>query len=150
MSCDWGCGAIRVSSTFALFHNFSKISRTHVALETQALTSSQFFELVCSLPLLEDIDLGVWVIGSDYEHGPVFEPRASPPLAGTLSLSLAAEIGDVTRGLLALSNGIHFRKFVFAWSSEEDYQWAMALVERCSDTLEYVEIDRNGQFLPLP
>jgi hypothetical protein len=36
------------------------------------------------------------------------------------------------------------------WRFEEDYQWVMALVERCSDTLESFKIDRTGPFPPLP
>jgi hypothetical protein len=91
------------------------------------------------------------IIGNlKHEDEPVLQTPASLPLTGTLSLNLDKGIGDVTCELLGLPNGIHFRRFSCVWRFDQDYQWVMALVERCSDTLEYVEIDRNRQHLPLP
>ncbi|KAF9778129.1 hypothetical protein BJ322DRAFT_1214809 [Thelephora terrestris] len=108
----------------------------HYGFETPTVASSKFFEFICSFPLLEDLLVAVYDIGKDFNDGPVFQPRASPPLTGTLGLRLEGGVEHITRGLLALSNGIRFKKFVFTWRYEEDHQWGMALVERCSDTLE--------------
>ncbi|KAF9786139.1 hypothetical protein BJ322DRAFT_1210669 [Thelephora terrestris] len=111
--------------------------------ELPALTISRFCELICSLPLLEDVELEADGIEKDGDDGPVFQPRASPPLTGTLLLNVSGGMEHVARGLLALSNGIHFRKFFCTWHLEEDHQWVAALVERCSHTLEYFEIYRK-------
>ena len=121
-------------------------SRIHLAFETPGLTPSQFSELICSLPLLEDLDIAVSAINKDDDDddSPVFQPLASPPLTGTLSLSLAEVMEHVTCGLLNLPNGVHFRKFLFTWRLEEDFQWITALVEGCSNTLKYIEFDRDG------
>ena len=119
-------------------------SRIHVGFETPGLTPSQFTELICSLPLLEDLDIAVTAINKGDDDCPVFQPLSSPPLTGTLSLSLAEGMEHVTCGLLNLPNGVHFRKFLFTWRLEEDFQWITALVEGCSNTLKYIEFDRDG------
>ncbi|KAF9778127.1 hypothetical protein BJ322DRAFT_1114377 [Thelephora terrestris] len=104
-------------------------------------TSSQFFKLICSLPLLDDLDIEVYWTGND--DGPVFKLRASPPLTGSLSVSLVEGIEYFARGLPALPNGFHFRKVVCTWDFEEDLLWIMALMEGCYNTLEYVEMKRD-------
>jgi hypothetical protein len=95
------------------------------------------------------VHLAIYQIEKDCDDSPVFRPPASPPLTGTLSLDLVEGIEHFTRGLLTLSNGIRFRDFVCTMRYEEDYRWVVALVERCSNTLEYVEIDRKGPILLL-
>ena len=42
--------------------------------------------------------------------------------------------------LLSLPGGIHFQKFVWRWSYEENILLMMALVEMCSHTLESLDI----------
>lgn len=154
-----GCSFVRPFSNVVRLELWSGKSILHVrflqqlltgstpeAYEIPGLTSSQFFEFICSLPLLEDLHVVVYEIRRDANDGPVFQPPSSPPLTGTLSLSLVEGIEYVTSGLLSLPNGVHFRKFLCTWRLQEDFRWVIALVEGFSDTLEYVEIDRSGPF----
>ncbi|KAF9786149.1 hypothetical protein BJ322DRAFT_771169 [Thelephora terrestris] len=134
-----------VAGGCSLVRPFSNVVRLVISCagEFPTFTSSRFLELICSLPLLEDVELEADGIREDGDDGPVFQPRASPPLTGCLALNLADGIEPVTRGLLALPDGIHFRQFLCTWRYEEEHQWVTALVERCSHTLESVQIDRK-------
>jgi hypothetical protein len=49
----------------------------------------------------------------------------------------------ITRRLLSLPGGIHFRKLTLTWSDEQDLSLAMALVEKCSHTLESLNVTCN-------
>ena len=122
-------------------------SRTHPA-SGPGLISSQFFELICSLPLLDDLAIDIHDINKADDDGPLFQPLASPPLTGTLIPNMFEEIEYIARGLLGLPSGIHFRRLWCAWNFEEDFQWTTALVDGCSNTLEYLEIYRDGPFFP--
>ncbi|KAF9778142.1 hypothetical protein BJ322DRAFT_1214811 [Thelephora terrestris] len=133
---------------YGMVRPFSNVVRLEMwdgkAYLSPYLTTPQFLQLICSFPLLEDMYVGIHGVGnSKHKDEPLFQPRVPLPLTGTLSLNLDKGIGDVTRELLGLPHGIHFRRFSCVWRFEQDYRWVMALVERCSDTLEYVEIDRN-------
>jgi hypothetical protein len=91
------------------------------------------------MPLLEDLAIeGVDITGDND-----FQPLASPPLTGTLTVYLYREMEHTIRGLLALPNGVRFRSLNCRWDLEGNLQWMMALVGACSDTLEYVEIEHN-------
>ena len=112
------------------------------------LTSSQFFGLVCSLSLLESLEIGIYEINKNGNDRPAFQPLVSPPLTRTLVLNLTKGMEHIARGFLGLPNGIHFRRLWCAWNFEGDFQWTTALVEGCSDTLEYLEIYNDGPFFP--
>ena len=53
-----------------------------------------------------------------------------------LVLIFPGGMGPVTRRLLDLPNGLHFREFALSWLREEDLQWIIALIAGCSHTLE--------------
>ena len=120
-----------------------------------------FLKLVYSLPLLEDLDLADYAMDGDdddYDNddddSTALQPLTPPPLTGTLVLSLIQGMGPVTRRLLELPNGIHFRKLQCMWHlREEELWWIMDVVEGCSDTLEcisiYSEFNARGKFLPI-
>ena len=125
------------------FHNFTPILKS-LRVFTSSIPRSRILDLVCSLPLLEDLavidhthidGLG----GSDwYQDG--FQPSTSPALTGTLELNLKRRMEPTARLLLDLPNGLHFRKLVCRWEIEENVLWTRALVEACSDTLERVDL----------
>ena len=105
------------------------------------ISASSLFKLVCSLPLLEDLDVLSRGVSANDDDSTIFQPSASPPLTGTLTLSLIRGMEPVTRRLLELPSGVRFRKLECTLYLEEDFPCAMAMVGECSDTLECVEID---------
>ena len=120
------------------FHNFSQKLKS-LRLRFVPIIPSQRFELICSLPLLEDLTVfhnRCEVSGS--MGGSDFRPLTSPAFTGTLELDGVPE--HTVRQLLDLPNGLRFRKIMCISCYLEDPQWAMALVERCRDTLESIEI----------
>ena len=102
-------------------------------LKFNKLKNSEVFGLICSLPLLEDLDL--CSLGFDRRDEKCSTPSTSPKLTGSLKLWMYTGIQSVTRGLLALPNGIHFTKITVRFHSEEGVKSAMGLVSRCFDTL---------------
>ena len=113
-----------------------------------ALSISQLFKLICSLPLLEDLKIRVFVACGNDGDGAASEPSTSPPLTGTLELQLIGEIEPVARRLLVLPNGLRFREFECVWKLPDDPRWITALVERCAETLEcfYIRCKVSGKF----
>ena len=72
-----------------------------------------------------------------------FRPLASPPLTGTLTISLPRTVERLVTWLLELPNGIHFRKFRFRWGWTKDVERVMDLVHACSSTLEHVDFEHQ-------
>jgi len=108
------------------------------------LPRSRVFNLVCSLPLLEDLLIREDIrLGDDHYDGIDFQPLTSPPLIGTFQLDSTKGTASTVRRLLDLPGGFHFRKLVFTWCNEEDLRWIMALVAGCSDTLECFDIQHT-------
>ena len=122
-----------------LFHNFSPVLKS-LRVVSRTLQFPQVFNLICSLPLLEDLCVKDYGGDNNDCDGTVFQPSSSPALTGALELSLPQRMERVTRQLLGLPNGLHFRKLVCTWYLEENLRWIMALLARCSDTLECVDI----------
>jgi hypothetical protein len=112
------------------------------------ISSSKLFRLICSLPLLEHLAILGPAVGDD-GHDKDFKPVASPPLTGTLALHLSGGPGHTIRQLVGLPNGVRFRDFGYHCFVEEELRWMSVLAEACSDTLERVEIERDGTFLLL-
>ena len=92
----------------------------------------EVFNLICSLPLLDDLR------ARDRDEV-VPRPSKLPSLAGMLCIFRSPEY--VARRLLGLPISLRFRKFISKGCPEEDLEWVATLVERCSDTLEGVEVD---------
>jgi len=134
------------------FHNFSPVLKSLRVFSS--LPRSHVFNLVCSLPLLEDLAIREVQLGEDHYDRIDFQPLTSPPLTGTFELDGAYGTGPTARRLLDLPGGFHFRKLVFIWRKEEDLRWITALVIGCSDTLECFDIQHIMDstflwFLPL-
>lgn len=99
-------------------------------------------DLVCSFPLLKDLDIKSGTVTNSPGDHHTFRPATSPPLTGTLALSLMTEIRPTVQSLLDLPNGLHFRKFVWVWYRESDPRWITTLVGKCAETLECVDFCR--------
>lgn len=105
-------------------------------------TTLHFFNLVCSLPLLEDLAVEGHRISYNDDDNTVFQSLTltSPPLTGSLELCLTRGMKPVTNLLLRLPNGVRFRKLSFTRYLPHDIWCTMELVEACSDTLERIDI----------
>ena len=125
------------SYTLAFFHG-SSLVLVFRCVGLEAWVVSRLFDLVCSLPLLEDLDVKGFAIVSD---AVVFHPSASPRLTGTLRLNLRQWSRVTTRLLSDLPNGVHFRKLECVWCLQYDIECVSVAVEVCSDTLECVSIE---------
>ena len=79
-------------------------------------------------------------IGGGNGHNTNFQPSTSPPLTGTLRLSLPGVTEDAIRQLLNLPNRIRPRKLRGAWHSKKEMGWIAALVKARSNALEYVDV----------
>jgi hypothetical protein len=117
---------------------------------TPSLRFCHVFNLALSFPLLEDLDVTIGMPENENGGGPeeVKMPTAaelsSPPrFTGTLELCLGGTIGPVSRRLLSLPSGIHFRKITLVWLHEGDLSTITALVEKCSHSLESLDVDWN-------
>ena len=77
--------------------------------------------------------------GDGPDRPPTTHPP-TPPLTGCLRLYQHGGMKPITRRLLSLPGGVHFRRLVVEWYREEDIMMTMALVEACSDTLEALDI----------
>ena len=128
------------------FHGFSPALKS-LRVDSSALTHSQIFDLVRSLPLLEDLSIDApdrdgW--GSN-KQPTVTQPLNSPPFTGSLKLRTHDGMHFIASRLLSLPNGIHFRKLALTWHREEDVSSTKALVDGCCSTLKSLKID--GEFL---
>jgi hypothetical protein len=131
------------------FHGFSPaIKSLWVVVPTLPLT--QVFNLILSFPLLEDLDVTLIEQSSDDGDGSnegkmstATQPPSPPMFTGTLELCLSEEMEPFARQLLSLPGGIHFRNLTLMWLHEEDYLLTTALVEGCSHTLRFLDINWN-------
>ena len=111
-------------------------------IDDAIISSSNFLALICSLPVLQDLDVGYLKPGgSDDVDIAIFRPSTSPPLTGTLSLTrlMADNIRCPTRRLTDLP--IRFRRLEYEWWREKDLPWIRALIEACCDTLESILVE---------
>ena len=126
-------------------HGLSLIVKS-LHVEFLALPSSQVFDLVLSFPLLEDLTVvssSIPVTGDDDRSGglpTVVQPSAPSMFTGSLNLLTCAGTEPIARRLLNIPAGIHFRYLTLTWVREEDISLTSALVERCSHTLESLDI----------
>jgi len=109
------------------------------------LPSSQIFDLVLSFPLLENLTTVAYGASADDVNGSdrpptIVQPSSPPVFTGSLDLFLTRGVEHITRRLLSLPDGIHFREIVLTWFREEDSLLTMALVEKCSRTIETLDI----------
>lgn len=122
---------------FLPFHTLSPCLRAlHVFTH---VPNPQIFNLICSLPLLEDLTLNGLSVGNG--DGPqIAALSTSPALTGTLEAIVQWTTPTLSL-LLHLPGGLHFRKLkLWACKSEEDICLAADLVTACSDTLECLDV----------
>jgi len=128
------------------FHGFSSTLKSF-SVDPIILPSPQRFYLIHSSPLLENLT----VVGRDESSGndnnphwlPLDVPLISPPLGGSIDLSILGGIGNTARRLLDLPNGLHFRNLSFSWDRKEDLGWITELVRGCSHALENLYLSRK-------
>ena len=126
------------------FRGFSPLIKSlHVEFAT--LPFSHTLDLILSFPLLEDLSVitSDEVVAEDGDGSDglptVIQPSNPPMFTGCLKLETTG-LKPITRQLLSLPGGIHFRNFTVMWKHEEDISWTAAFVERCSHTLESLDI----------
>ena len=114
------------------------------------LPLSQTFNLIRSLPLLEDVSLRAQFIGNELHGQQNF--TGSPALTGTLNIWMLGFLGDVLRSLLDLSGGLRFREVELLCYDQIDLTLVTELVVACSDTLERFDIESDiyGGFILSP
>ena len=126
-----------------VFRGFSPILKS-LHLNFAPLSPSQIFDFILSFPLLEDLTASLRegsVYDGDGSDGPSPAIQSSNLPRFTGSLELPGEgITPISRRLLSLPGGIHFRKLTLRLSKAEDFSLTMALVEGCSHTLESLDI----------
>ena len=131
-------GTLRVTLEFSALDQVSLVqlrgfspTLKSLCLDHTHIPLSEIFNLVCSFPLLEDLEL--------FTHGPANginewdPPLTSPKLTGTLKI--VGEIRFTAHRLCGLPGGLHFSKIMLSLY-KKDATPAMDLVSRCSDTLE--------------
>ena len=132
--------------TLLPFHGFSPfIKSLDVVFNTRPLPPT--FDLVLSFPLLEDLTImlyGTIIDDGDGSDGlpTVIQPSNPPMFTGSLKLMIAG-LKPVIRQLLSLPSGIHFWKLTVTWIHEGDILPTTALVERCSHSLESLNVYCN-------
>jgi len=130
------------------FHGLSPIIKS-LHLEFRTLPSSRVLDLVLSFSLLRDLTvITSSYVFADNDNGSdglstIAQPSGSPVLTRTLKLFLRGGMEPITRRLLSLPGGIHFRKLAVAWNHREDPSSTTALVKGCSHTLESLRITCN-------
>jgi hypothetical protein len=137
--------------SFAPFHGFSPVIKSFRVV-IPAPSFPRVFNLICSFPLLEDLDVvdldplfGIPINSNNGSDGlpATTKPQNLPVFTGAFKLLLWTGMEPFTRRLLSLPSGIHFRKLTLTWSREEDLSLMVALVEGCSHTIESLDITCN-------
>ena len=125
------------------FHGFSPVIKS-LYVGFDVFPSSPIFDLILSFPLLEDLTVHTHRAETNDGDGPdgfptTIRPPNPPMFTGSLELAIPG-VTSITRQLVSLPSGIHFRKFTVTWDREADILPITALVERCSHTLESLSI----------
>ena len=135
--------ASRFPDLFIRFCESPCLKSLHVS---STILHPNFFILLRSLPLLEDLNLGsndtasvnIW---REQEEWPTFTfPSTSPPLIGTLDLRLFEEMAQTVQGLLDLPGGLHFQSLNIWCDWGGELHHVAKLVAACSNTLERLEV----------
>jgi len=144
---DLGQTTVLVAS-LPRYRGFSPAAKA-VPVKSPILSSSRIFDFTLSFPLLEDLTMVTrykpLADNMDSSDGlPTVARPSIPPMTGSLELFQWGGIKPITRRLLSISGGIHFRKLIVTWHCEEDLLSTQALVEGCSHTLESLHITCDG------
>ena len=132
--CAFFCASIR--GPLLPFHGISPTLRS-LSITSFAAPVPEVFDLVCSFPLLDDLELSS-VIG--YKPDTWTIPSTSPKLTGTLHVGKLSGTKSIIRRLLELPDGLHFSKILADCFCEAEL--TIDLVPRCFETLETLQIGR--------
>ena len=123
--------------SFVPFHGFSPVLKC-LSVGWNDLPLQQVSDLIFSFPLLEDLHVSGFgrIIDGD---AAIPQPSSLPKFTGTLVLEPVA--ADFVRRLSELPDGLCFRKIVWKKNVDNKFEGVADLVERCSDTLEYIDIE---------
>ena len=142
----WGLYAHGWEMSFVLFRGLSPVIKS-LRVEFSTLPLPHIFDFALSFPLLEDLGVtshypSVFIGNGGNVDGlsAVVQPSNLPKLTGSLELLLKGGMEPIARQLLSLPSGIHFRKLVLGWYCERDISLTMVLMERCSRTIESLDI----------
>ena len=128
--------------SFHPFHALSKVK--HLLVSSVTVPPSELLGFIFSFPQLEDLDISDSYTDADVTDWcePIVWPPnfQFPPLTGTLVLR-PSRPDCITRLLLAVPGCLRFRKIIWEYHPEH-LEGVMAVVERCSDTLERIDIAR--------
>ena len=127
------------------FHGISPVLKS-LSIDCISPPHSPTSHVICSFPLLEhlSVEIRCHSYRDDHFHGQpaASRPSSSPVFTGSLQLSVSrGGIHHIASGLLSLPGGLHFQALILVLRSKEDILSATALVEECSPTLEYLELD---------
>jgi len=98
-----------------------------------AHSTIEIVDLICSFPLLEDLELRALHPENDADRQKA--PPMSPKLTGSLGLWMHGNTRSVAHRLLDLPDGLRFSKITTSLFGE-DVESVTDLVSECSDTLE--------------
>jgi len=132
---DFGWGA-----AFAQFRGVSPFVKSLRVIHV-TFPPSQLSDLILSFPLLEDLS----VINCYRDHlsdagSTAIQSSNLPMFTGSLDLLLRGGMKPVVHRLLSIPGDIRFRKLTLRWFCKEDILLTIALVEKCSHTLESLDI----------
>ena len=148
---SWDVITDRWRATFVLLRTFSPVVKSLNA-EFYYVSFWHFFDLAFSFPLLEDLavcghhDVPANNDGDSDGSSAIDQPSSPPVLTGTLELYSSSGMVPIIHRLLFLPSGIHFRKLIQKWFREGDIPLTMTLVQKCSHTLESLDITCNTAF----
>lgn len=128
--------------------SFSNV--TQLVLNGRKQSPSKSLAIICSLPLLEDLEVtGYSPDPDDWSDAVMPAFSTSPPLTGTLNICEPLGMGSTSRALLNLPDGIRFREFICTWYLDTELQRVSALLEKCSDSLECLDLKWATSARPL-
>ena len=136
--------ALEWEVVFVLFRGFSPVKSLY--MKYSFIPFPYFFDLALSFPLLEDLVLAdCYDVPADNGGDSdgllaILQPPSLPVFTGCLNIVWGGGMKSTVHWLLSLPSAIHFRKLNLTWSGEEDISLTVALVERCSRTLESLSI----------
>jgi hypothetical protein len=134
--------------SLAPFHGFSPILKS-LRITVPFLPSSHIFNLIFSFPFLEDLAVSACLFETSPDNGDgpeedempaATQPLTSPMFTGSLELYLKGGMEPFIHRLLSRPGGIHFQNLALTWLHKEDSLATTVLVERCSHTLESIDI----------